>query len=159
MRISTDGGPMSEASSRILIIANKTLGGAKMLDRIGQLDTPAGATSFYLLVPATPAGESSWDSGDHRRQTGVKEARRRLQQGLERISDLGAAVDGEIGDPDPIDAVKALFDRGLSFDRILLSTFSIGLSRWLRLDVPHRLGRMTDIPVEHIESDVAVSLD
>ena len=148
---------MSEATSRVLIIANKTLGGAEMLDRVGQLNSPAGAASFYLLVPATPVGESPWEGGDYRRQAGVEEAGRRLEQGLELISELGAAVDGEVGEADPIDAVRALFDRGLSFDRILLSTFTIGLSRWLHLDVPHRLGRVTNLPTEHIESEAAVN--
>lgn len=150
---------MPEASSPVLIIANKTLGGTEMLDRIGRLNTPAGTASFYLLVPATPIGESPWDGHDYRRQAGVEKARRRLQQGLEVISELGAEVDGEVGEPDPIDAVRVLFDRGLSFDRILLSTFTSGFSRWLRLDVPHRLGRITDLPIEHIQSDVAVRLD
>lgn len=150
---------MSEAGSRVLIIANKTLGGPKMLDRVGQLNTPANSASFYLLVPATPVGESPWDGHDHRRQIGVEEARRRLQQGLEVISELGAEVGGEVGEADPIDAIRVLFDRGLSFDRILLSTFTSGFSRWLRLDVPHRLGRTTDLPIEHIETDVAASSD
>lgn len=149
---------MTEASSRVLIIANKTLGGTEMLDRIGQLNTPAGSASFYLLVPATPVGESPWEHGDYRRRAGVEEAGQRLQQGLKLISELGADVDGELGEADPIDAVRALFDRGLSFDRILLSTFTGGLSRWLHLDVPHRLGRITDLPTEHIQSEVAVSL-
>lgn len=147
---------MSEGSSRVLIIANKTLGGATVLERVGQLNTPRGTASFYLLVPATPVGESPWDGHDYRRQAGVKEAREKLRQGLELISDLGAEVDGEVGEPDPIDAVRDLFDRGLVFDRILLSTFTGGFSRWLRLDAPHRLGRITKIPIEHIESDVAV---
>jgi hypothetical protein len=148
---------MSLAGSRVLIIANKTLGGTAMLDWVGKLNDPVGAASFYLLVPATPVGESPWEHGDYRRRAGVVEAGRTLQQGLESISDLGADVDGEVGEADPIDAVRALFDRGLSFDRILLSTFPSGMSRWLRLDVPHRLGRVTDIPTEHIESEVAVS--
>lgn len=147
---------MSEATSHVLIIANKTLGGDEMLDRVGRLNTPAGAASFYLLVPATPVGESPWDGHDYRRQAGFDEAGRRLAQGLELISALGAEVDGEVGDADPIDAVRAVFDRGLSFDRILLSTLTVGLSRWLLLDVPHRLGRLTDLPTEHIETEAAV---
>jgi hypothetical protein len=147
---------MPEASSRVLIIANKTLGGTEMLERVRQLNTPAGAASFYLLVPATPIGESPWDGGDHRRRAGAEDARRRLQHGVELISEMGADVDGEVGTADPIDAVRAVFDRGLSFDRILLSTFSGGLSRWLRLDVPHRLGRITDLPTEHIQSEETV---
>jgi len=150
---------MSESIPRVLIIANKTLGGSQMLNRIGQLNSPAGSATFHLLVPATPTGESPWDGHDYRRQAGVAEARQRLQQGLEVISEMGAEVDGEIGEPDPIDAVRNLLDRGRSFDRILLSTFTSGLSRWLRLDVPHRLGRTTDVPVEHIQSEVAVSID
>lgn len=148
---------MSETAQRVLIIANKTLGGAEMLDRVRRLNTPAGAASFYLLVPATPVGESPWEGGDFRRQAGVQEAGRKLEKGLELISEVGAEVDGEVGETDPIDAVRALFDRGLSFDRILLSTFTVGLSRWLRLDVPHRLGRLTDLPTEHIESEAAVN--
>lgn len=156
-RLSTEVGTMSETRSRVLIIANKTLGGAEMLDRIDQINTPAGSASFYLLVPATPVGESPWDGHDYRRQTGVEQARRRLEEGLEMMSELGVEVDGELGEADPIDAVRVLFDRGLSFDRILLSTFTSGFSRWLRLDVPHRLGRITDLPIEHIQSDVAAS--
>ncbi len=148
---------MSEAPSRILIIANKTLGGTEMLDRIGELNTPAGSASFYLLVPATPVGDSPWEAGDYRRRAGVEEAGRRLQQGLGEISGLGAEVDGEVGEADPVDAVRTLFDRGMGFDRILLSTFAAGLSRWLRLDVPHRLKRTTDLPTEHIETEVTVS--
>ncbi len=151
-------GTMSEASSRILIIANKTLGGAEMLDRIGELDQPSGSNSFYLLVPATPVGESPWEGQDFRRQSGVEEAGERLKQTLELISERGVQVNGEVGEADPVDAVRVLLDRGLSFDRILLSTFTSGFSRWLRLDVPHRLGRITSVDVEHIKSDVATSL-
>ena len=147
---------MSEATSRVLIIANQTLGGAEMLDRVSRLNTPAGAASFYLLVPATPVGESPWEGGDYRRQAGFEEAGRRLKRGLELIAELGAEVDGAVGEADPIDAVRALFDRGLSFDQIILSTFAAGLSRWLHLDVAHRLGRLTDLPTEHIESEAVV---
>ena len=67
---------MSEASSRVLVIANKTLGGAEMLDRVGQLNNIAGTASFYLLVPATPVGESPWEHGDYRPRAGVEEAGR-----------------------------------------------------------------------------------
>ena len=147
---------MSAATSRVLIIANQTLGGAEMLDRVSEFNSSSGASSFYLLVPATPVGDSPWEAGDYRRHAGVEDAKRRLQQGLELISELGADVSGEVGDADPIDAVRSLLDRGLEFDRILLSTFSAGLSRWVRLDVPHRLARIIDLPTEHIESDATL---
>jgi hypothetical protein len=149
---------MSKASSRALLIANQTLGGTEMLKRVEHLNTPAGLTSFYLVVPATPVGDAPWQQLDHRRRLGYEEAERRLDRGLELLAELDVDVDGEVGEPDPVDAVRAVFDRGLTFDRVLLSTLPVGLSRWLHLDVPHRLGRALDIPIEHIESEPAFSL-
>ncbi|MCP5028432.1 MAG: hypothetical protein GY929_19315 [Actinomycetia bacterium] len=149
---------MSRPSSLALIIANQTLGGVEMLARVEHLNTPAGLTAFHLLVPATPVGDAPWQHGDQRRRLGAEEAELRLERGLELITELGAEADGEVGEPDPIDAVRNLFDRGLTFDRVLLSTLPVGLSRWLHLDVPHRLARITDIPVEHIESEPVFSL-
>jgi len=149
---------MSTPSTKILIIANKTLGGPELLEAVDRMNTPVGSVSFHLLVPATPVGESPWEHGDYRRRAGVEEAQERLRRGLELIAERGAEVDGEVGETDPIDAVRVVFDRGMTFDRILLSTFTSGWSRWLRLDVPHRLRRVTEIPVEHIESDVAAGV-
>jgi hypothetical protein len=99
-----------------------------------------------------------WEGREYRGEAGFEEAGRQLAQGLHLISELGAEVDGEVGPADPINAVRTLFDRVLSVDRILLSTFTVDLSQWLRLDVPHRLTRLTDIPTEHIQSDAAVDL-
>jgi hypothetical protein len=36
------------------------------------------------------------------------------------------------------------------FDEIILSTLPAGPSRWLRQDLPHRLARVTRIPVTHV---------
>ena len=36
------------------------------------------------------------------------------------------------------------------FDRIIVSTFPPGISRWLGADLINRLGRSVDIPVTHV---------
>lgn len=56
---------------------------------------------------------------------------------------------GLVGDPDPVAAVDdALPTR--EFDEVVVATLPRGISRWLRLSLPHRLRRMTDLPVTHV---------
>ena len=37
-----------------------------------------------------------------------------------------------------------------SFDEVIVSTLPGQTSRWLRSDVPYRIGRLTDLPVTHV---------
>lgn len=142
---------------RVLVIANQTLGGREMMLRIEHLDTPRGAASFHLLVPASDRGGPDDPRPAEGRSTliddaAVAAAKRRLELGLTIIGNLGCEVSGEIGAPDPIEAARAVLSRGDRFHRVLLSTLPSGLSRWLGRDVPHRLTRALDLPVEHVES-------
>ena len=36
------------------------------------------------------------------------------------------------------------------YDEIIVSTLPRYLSRWLHLDLPHRIGRAVDVPVTHV---------
>lgn len=63
-----------------------------------------------------------------------------------RLAGLGVEVEGEVGDGNPRLAIgDAIRDRG-PFDEIILSTLSSGLSKWLRLDLPHRVARAPRSP-------------
>ena len=61
-------------------------------------------------------------------------------------------VDGEIGNPDPVQAVRDTFER-FSADEIIVCTLPHALSQWLRRDVPARLRKATDIPITHVMDD------
>jgi hypothetical protein len=67
------------------------------------------------------------------------------------VTEAGAEVDGEIGDPDPLVAIREVL-QGQQFDEILLSTLPVGLSRWLGLDLPSRARRLGTGPVTVIEA-------
>ena len=77
-----------------------------------------------------------------------------LDEALDRWRDAGLKAEGVIGDADPVQAVAEVCQPG-RFDEVIVSTLPGQTSRWLRWDVPYRIGAMTDLPVTHV---VAVSM-
>ena len=79
-----------------LIVANQTLGGAELLEKVTEL-AGAGPSEFYLVVPATaPKEHLTWTEGEARTI-----AARRLEEGLDRLRAAGVTIDGEVGDASP----------------------------------------------------------
>jgi hypothetical protein len=50
----------------------------------------------------------------------------------------GGPVEGMIGDPNPLNAVQDAVNLH-GFDEIIISTLPAKVSRWLKLDLPHKL--------------------
>jgi hypothetical protein len=118
----------------LLVVANVTAGSDELIDclkdRAGR-----GACQFTLVMPSTGP-----------------ETRERLDSALERMRAAGLDhVEGRIGDPDPVVAVMDTWDP-MKFDEIVVSTLPTGSSRWLGLDLPHRLEKLTSVPVRHVVS-------
>ena len=133
---------------RYLVVANQTLGGAPLLGKVRET-LAAGPCVFHILVPATPPGHfATWTEGE-----ALSVAQERLDAALSRFKELGAEADGEVGDPNPLQAISdALRER--TFDEIILSTLPSGASRWLKQDLPHRVERSFAIPVTHVVGEV-----
>ena len=73
-----------------------------------------------------------------------------MQNAVERLRSAGLEVaDGKVGDPDPAAAVQDLVNFE-SFDEVVVSTLPGGISKWLKLDLPHRVERITGLPVSHV---------
>jgi hypothetical protein len=131
---------------RYLVVANQTLGDEHLEAKIREV-MASGPSSFYLVVPATPPQDhATWVEGEARAL-----ARQRLDQALERFTSLGAEADGEVGDARPLAAIGDVI-RHREFDEIILSTLHPGASRWLKMDLPHRVERNCGLPVTHIEA-------
>jgi hypothetical protein len=129
---------------RYLVVANQTLGGSHLeqavRDRVAQ-----GECTFHIVVPATrPADHLVWTEGEAH-----EIARERLEQAMEWFKAHGASCTAEIGDARPMLAIgdALVADR---FDEIILSTLPIGMSRWLRQDLPARVRREFGVPVTHV---------
>jgi GABA permease len=129
---------------RYLIVANRTLAGGHLVAKVREL-MQAGPCTFHVLVPATAPTDHPWTEGET-----LGAARARLDAALARLHDLGIEVAGEIGDARPVQAVADLLERGERFDEIVVSTLPPGPSRWLKVDLPHRIQAQFGIPVVHV---------
>lgn len=132
-------------ATRYLVVANQTLGGTGLLGAVQ--GRALEESSFQVIVPATdPADERTPAAG-----TGTENAQRRLQEALERFRAAGVEASGVVGAADPMEAIRD----ALAADRyagIIISTLPAGVSRWLHMDLPHRVEREFKLPVEWIEA-------
>lgn len=132
---------------RYLVIANQTLDSPALWDWAAEAVTasPDGC-HFHVVAPATRVEHRfSWTEGQARAA-----AHERLERTLARLGDLGATVDGQVGDENPLLAASdAMLEQ--RYDAVVVSTLPAGVSAWLRLDVVCRLRRQVEIPVVHID--------
>lgn len=128
-----------------LVVANQTLGGddliAELRRRIAE-----GPCRLHIVVPANV--RDGWTRGEAEAHMIASE---RLAEAIERFSDLGADVDGQVGDERPLDAMRDALRRS-PCDEIILSTLPRGVSRWLGMDLVSRAVRTFSIPVTHVEA-------
>ncbi len=141
-----------DSMSTILIVANQTLPSAALASVVAQR-IGSGATTFHVVVPATPptGGGFTWDEDAARR-----EAEGRLEAFIAGLRDQGATADGEIGDRDPVAAVRDA-SRNRDVGEVILSTLPVGVSRWLRQDIPSRLRAAVSSPVTVVEEQPAAA--
>jgi len=83
----------------------------------------------------------------------VGEAEEHLKRAVQRFRDAGLEVDdGKLGDPDPVAAVQDAINFK-EFDEIIVSTLHRRVSRWLKLDLPHKVEHAFGKPVTHVEAE------
>jgi hypothetical protein len=119
----------------VLVVANQTADSEELLRTLGAR-SERGPTSFTLLLPSLPGASR-------------EQSEQRLAQALDGLRGAGLEAEGTIGDSNPLTAVKEAWDPG-KFDEILVSTLPTGTSKWLQIDLPHRIERITGMPVEHV---------
>jgi hypothetical protein len=124
----------AQPPARVLVVANKTAATPALLDAVRER-AARGPCTFTLLVPNTAHGlHKVIDPEDQDRN----EAETTLELALPLLSEAaGRRVEGLIGDPEPLSAIQDAINLH-GFDEIILSTLPTRVSRWLRLDLPHK---------------------
>jgi hypothetical protein len=148
--------------SRILIVANQTLGGEDLAATVRE-KVAAGATELWIVVPATQprdhtpisiAGSGAVFSIHDPSETAYDLAERRLEAAKEQFRGLGVELGGEVGDEDPFTAVSDALGNH-EVDEVIISTLPTGASHWLRTDLPSRVHRKFKVPVTTVLSRVS----
>jgi hypothetical protein len=118
----------------VLVVANVTATSDELLAALRER-ADRGACRFTLLMPR---------EGD--------DGQARLGEALEAMKAAGLGnVSGRTGDHDPLVAAMEIWSP-MEFDEIVVSTLPTGSSRWLGVDLPRRLEKLTSVPVQHVVS-------
>jgi len=128
------------ASANVLVVANETVLGEPLLDRI-RARAREGPASFLIVCPQSDPARS-----EH------PEAERRLRAALSLLRSEGIDAHGQIAHPDPFAAaMEVVHDERV--DEIIVSTYPGERSGWLRRDLVGRLRAESGLPVEHVVFD------
>lgn len=131
------------AGANVLVLANETVLGDALLDRI-RARAREGTASFLIVCP-----QSDPTKGEH------PEAERRLRTALSILRSEGLDLHGQIAHPDPFTAaMEAIEDERT--DEIIVSTFPGERSGWLRRDLVGRLRSESGLPVDHVVAESPV---
>jgi hypothetical protein len=118
----------------LLVVANRTADSDELFNDLRER-AAARPITVTLLVPQDTQGGQG----------------RRLRAALDRLHEAGIEAEGMLGDTDPAFAVSDVWDPRI-YDEILVATLPVGVSRWLGIDLPHRVARITNAVVHHIEA-------
>ena len=130
-------GDAAQTRANVLVVANETVLGDPLLDRI-RARAREGEASFLIVAPQSDPTRS-----DH------PGAERRLRAALSALRAEGIDVHGQIAHPDPFTAaMQAIRDERT--DEIIVSTFPGERSGWLRRDLVGRLRSESGVPVDHV---------
>jgi hypothetical protein len=125
-----------------LVVANRTVGGHELLEKMKERAAQEGEHLFIVVVP------QEGGLGHH-----VAQARERVRKVLENLRGEGLLVAGMIGDPDPYTAAMNALHRFRVSD-VIISTLPAERSGWLRAHLPERIADAARIPVDHVVVEV-----
>jgi hypothetical protein len=135
--------------AEILVLANETIGGEKLLDAIRER-AREGDARFHVVVPLTRPRHGNVIYDEAVRDS----AQVRVDLALAFMREEGLEGTGEVGDTDPLNAAKdAIAEHGIT--EILVSTLPATSSGWLRRDLIQALEAETGLPVKHVVVDLA----
>ena len=160
-------------ASRCLVVANEPLEGERLDYVVNDCLTRA-VRRFYVVVPLRrvrlktitwtegvwmpaerrAAMDATWKEDAFRRETALDQeslrARHRLDRIVDRIHSAGGEAEGEVGTVSPLESTRLAIQNQAPFTEVLVATSPSGISRWVAMDLPSRVTRITDIPVSTI---------
>jgi len=134
---------------RILVIANETVGGQALRERVEE-HSSGHPTQVLVVTPALNSPVRTFTSDVDRAR---EEAQQRLDASLARLREEGIEARGEVGDGDPLQAMEDAL-RTFGADEIIISTHPEGRSHWLERGVVTGAKERFAVPITHVVVDL-----
>ena len=128
----------------VLVVANETLAGAELRDRI--TDGDGAAVEIDVLAPVLTS-HMHYGVSDIDRE--LEEARRRLARSLAWAREQGIDARGEVGDPSPTTAIEDEL-RDFGADEVIVVTHPRDREVWQERIELARLRRELDVPITQV---------
>jgi hypothetical protein len=134
-----------EEPIHVLVIANETIGSERLR---GEVCLRAGGceSEVLVVVPALNTPIRHWTNDDDDARAN---ARRRLDEEIAALAELGLGARGAVGADDPLQAVDDAL-RTFPADEIIIATHPEGRSNWLEGDLVGRVRAAYGLPVTHV---------
>jgi hypothetical protein len=134
---------------RILVVANETVAGETLRDKIRQHSEGVRA-EVLVVTPALNSPLRHWVSDEDGARAAAQE---RLDRSLAGLCEAGVEARGEIGDGEPLQAIEDAL-RTFGADEIIISTHPEGRSHWLERGVVANARERFEVPITHVVVDL-----
>ena len=130
------------APANILVVAHRTAATPALLEAIRER-AGRGPASFHLLVPNPFVADWHPIHTQRHEQEHLRQAADTLALALPLYDEAASGdVDGSVSiRHDPFDAIEEALAAG-DYDEIILSALPRRVSRWLHMDLPHRVAHL-----------------
>jgi hypothetical protein len=126
----------SSTPVRVLVVAHKTAATPALIQAVRER-AAGGPARFTLLVPNSAHGlHRVMDPEDQ----GTGDAQHVIDHALPLLNEAaGGQVQGKLGDSEPMAAIQDAINLD-GYDEVIISTLPARVSRWLKLDLPSKVG-------------------
>jgi hypothetical protein len=142
---------LPDATYRVLVVANETVGGRALLAEI-QNRCKGRNSEILVVVPAlTSSRVEHWASDV---DGALRQARGRLDESLRRMDAVGINARGQVGDHHQPSASLEDALRVFPADEVIISTHPPERSRWLERGEVEKARREVPLPITHVVVDL-----
>jgi hypothetical protein len=138
-----------EDERRILVVAHETVAGARLREEI-KAAAECYRAQVLVVSPALNTPLKHWMSDEDQARADADE---RLVRSIRQLEQLGISARGEVGDPDPVQAIEDAL-RTFGADVVIISTHPEGRSNWLERGVVSSARERFAVPITHVVVDL-----
>lgn len=140
-----------DATYRVLVMANETVGGQALLAEI-QNRCKGRSSEILVVVPALTSSRMEHWASDV--DGALQEARERLEESLRRMDAAGINARGQVGDHHEPNASLEDALGVFPADEVIISTHPPERSRWLERGVVAKARQQVPLPITHVVVDL-----